>query len=82
MVSMPGLLLESGKGLISAVFTESMDLRPDWWIWHWILESFVELLPGAKKDGFYLCFYPYLFVISAEFIIWFFALGIAVEKLY
>ena len=46
------------------------------------LESFVELLPGAKKDGFCLCFYPFLFVISAEFIIRFFALGIAVKKWY
>ena len=24
------LFLESGKGLTSAVFTENMDLRPDW----------------------------------------------------
>jgi len=46
------------------------------------LESFVELLPGAKKDGFCLCFYPFLFVISAEFIIRFFALGIVVKKWY
>ena len=48
------LFLETGKGLTCAVFTESVDLRPDWWIWHYILESSVELLPGAKKDGFCL----------------------------
>ena len=28
------------------------------------------------------CFYPFLFVISAEFIIRFFGLGIAIEKWY
>ena len=47
-----GLFLETGKGLTCAVFTESADLRPDWWIWDYILESSAELLPGAKKDGF------------------------------
>ena len=48
------LFLETGKGLTFAVFTGSVDLRPDWWIWHYILESSAELLPGAKKDGFCL----------------------------
>ena len=48
------LFLETCKGLTCAAFTESVDLRPDWRIWHYILESSVELLPGAKKDGFCL----------------------------
>ena len=48
------LFLETGKGTTSAVFTESVDLRPDWWIWHYILESSSELLPRAIKDGFRL----------------------------
>ena len=36
---------------------------------------------GSESAVIY-CFYPFLFVISAEFIIWFFGLGIAVEKWY
>ena len=48
-----GLFLETGKGLTCAVITESIDLRPDWWIWHYIVESSAELLPGAKKDVFF-----------------------------
>ena len=48
------LFLETGKGLTFAGFTESVDLRLDWWIWHYIMESSAELLPGAKKDGFCL----------------------------
>ena len=47
-----GLFLETGKDLTCAVFTESVDLRPDWWIWHYILESSAELLPWAEKDCF------------------------------
>ena len=47
-----GLFPEIAKSLTCAVFTESVDLRPDWWIWHYILESSAELLSGAKKDGF------------------------------
>ena len=46
------LFPETGKGLTCAVFTESVDLRPDWWIWHYILESSTELLPGAKRMVF------------------------------
>jgi len=37
--------------------------------------------PTAKSAVIY-CFYPFLFVISAGFIIRFFGLGIAVEKWY
>ena len=47
-----GLFLETGKGLTCAVFTESVDLKLDWWIWHCILESSAELLPGAKRMVF------------------------------
>ena len=36
---------------------------------------------GSESAAIY-CFYPFLFVISAEFIIRFFGLGIAVEKWY
>ena len=36
---------------------------------------------GSVSTAIY-CFNPFLFVISAEFIIWFFGLGIAVEKWY
>ena len=36
---------------------------------------------GTKSAAVY-CFYPFPFVISAEFIIRFFGLGIAVEKWY
>ena len=46
------LFLETGKVLTCAVFTESVDLRSDWWIRNYILVSSAELLPGAKKDGF------------------------------
>ena len=49
-----GLFLETGKGLNCVVFTESVDLRLDWWLLHYILESSAELLLGAKKDGFCL----------------------------
>ena len=52
------LFLETGKGLTCAVFTESVNLSPDWWTWHYILESSAELLPGAKKDGFLLVHEP------------------------
>ena len=48
------LFLDTGKGLTSAIFMESVDLRPDWWVWHYILESSAKLLPGVKKDGFCL----------------------------
>ena len=34
---------------------------------------------GSESAAIY-CFYPFLFMISAEFIIRFFGLGIAVEK--
>jgi len=36
---------------------------------------------GSESAAIY-CFYPFLFVISAEFIIRFYGLGIAVEKWY
>ena len=48
------LFLETGKSLTCAVFMESVDLMPEWWIRHYILGSSAELLPGAKRDGF--CF--------------------------
>ena len=36
---------------------------------------------GSESAAIY-CFYPFLFVISAEFIIRFFEVGIVVEKWY
>ena len=64
------LFLETGKGLTSTVFTESVDLRLDWWIWQYILESSAELLPGAKKDGFCLSTSQSLWCAKWSGVIW------------
>ena len=46
------LFQETGKGQTCAVFAESVDLRPDWWIWHYILESSAELFLGLIRMVF------------------------------